>query len=279
MTGAAVRVSDVDAGPLPRVVPVPDGGVAQRSTRAKRRSRRSPSISQDRLPVALIVEDEPASADLWRSVLARRGWIVEHAPTAADALRCLTHAGARIDLAILDDRLPDGRGLHLATLLRALRPETVLALVSAYGDAERWTDARKAGFSLVHKPASEAECTALLDLLGAHRDLTSAAPVDTRAGAPLLVLTDDGVATPDGAVRLRPKEHAALSFLLAHEGEAMTTVAIGARIGRTDKGAARAVHKQISNLRRALGLYRSIVQTVPGLGYRLRPGLLRRERM
>ena len=277
MTGAAALVRGAEAVLPPCVVLAPGGRGAARSALAKRNARRTATIPQNRLPVALVVEDEPAAADLWRRVLARCGWAVELAPTATDALRCVAHAGDRVGLAIVDDKLPDGRGLRLVTLLRALRPAPLLVLVSAYGDAERWTEARKAGFSLIHKPASEAQCRALLDLLGAHPEAANTPPLDTRAGPPVLVLRDDGVETPEGAVHLRPMEHTILSLLLAHEGEPLTTAAIGAHLGRGDAGTARGVHKQVSNLRKALGLYRRIIETVTGGGYRLRPGWLRRK--
>ena len=90
-----------------------------------------------RPPVVLHVEDEPPNRALLRAVLARsaepsvKEAVILEAPDLAGARRIL--GTERVDLVLLDVRLPDGNGLDLArdiATLPAPRPDVVILSAS-----------------------------------------------------------------------------------------------------------------------------------------------------
>ncbi len=78
----------------------------------------------------LIVEDDEVLGRVLRRILTRQGYPVCLAAGVAQALELMqTH---RPQLALLDLCLPDGDGVQLAAQLRALSPDLVLILMTAY---------------------------------------------------------------------------------------------------------------------------------------------------
>lgn len=75
---------------------------------------KDPARSQ---PIILIVDDERANLVALESMLARSGAQIVRAATGAQALE--TAATFTLALVILDDRLPDMRGVDVARTLRA----------------------------------------------------------------------------------------------------------------------------------------------------------------
>ena len=69
-------------------------------------------------PLVLVVEDDPVSAHVARSLLGRMGYRTDHAATGPAALARLLEGG--IDLALMDCHLPDLDGLEVASRYRSL---------------------------------------------------------------------------------------------------------------------------------------------------------------
>src|SRR3546814_9604424 len=62
-------------------------------------------------------------------------------------------AQQRFDLCITDMRLPDGNGIELVRDIQARFPQTPVAVITAYGNAEAAVESLKAGaFDFVSKP-------------------------------------------------------------------------------------------------------------------------------
>ena len=68
----------------------------------------------------LVVDDEPAIRDMVSTLLARHGYSLDCAENAVEAMNCLKKG--RVAPAILDVVLPDGDGVHLATLIKRMDP-------------------------------------------------------------------------------------------------------------------------------------------------------------
>lgn len=109
----------------------------------------------------LVVEDDPATAEVVQKLLERMGHRVS---TAADGLgalaelRRVTEAGDAFDLALLDLDLPSINGLQLARMIRELghRDLPLLALTARSGGSEE-AEAKAAGMQgLLRKPAGGA---------------------------------------------------------------------------------------------------------------------------
>lgn len=101
----------------------------------------------------LIVDDESLIRWSLRQGLADRGHIVTTAATAADAVREITVADRTFDVVILDYRLPDRQDLTLLEDVRRLSPESVVVMMTAFGDDNMRTGAMELGaHAVVDKP-------------------------------------------------------------------------------------------------------------------------------
>jgi CheY-like chemotaxis protein len=128
-------------------------------------------------PVVLVVEDEAPNRALLRAVLSRSGDAllrrasVREAGNLADARKVL--AAERIDLVLLDVRLPDGSGLDLAEELRGIRIEDrprVVILSASVLPVERDAALRSGVDAFLGKPYRPAELIdALRAVLDGHR--------------------------------------------------------------------------------------------------------------
>ncbi|QGM44344.1 response regulator transcription factor [Methylocystis heyeri] len=77
----------------------------------------------------LLVEDEPDMARLVRALVSGAGFVVDHAGGLGEA-----HEAARqynYDLLLLDRRLPDGDGLSLLPIVRAMSPGVRVMMLTA----------------------------------------------------------------------------------------------------------------------------------------------------
>lgn len=80
----------------------------------------------------LLVEDEPAVADLTRRALEFGGYSVLVAHSGTEALAVLAGLREPVDLLLTDVMMPDMRGTMLATRVRVLYPELPVMFVSGY---------------------------------------------------------------------------------------------------------------------------------------------------
>ncbi len=79
----------------------------------------------------LLVEDEPAVAEVARSVLQEEGYLVLEANDGLGALQIWNDHRGQIDLLLTDIKMPHGMsGLDLADNLRALKPELKIIYTS-----------------------------------------------------------------------------------------------------------------------------------------------------
>lgn len=106
----------------------------------------------------LLVEDEPAIADILIYALETECFTVKHVLTGADALDA--NAGESFDLAILDIGLPDMTGLDVCRRLRESSAIPVLFLTARDGEMDRILGLELGGDDYVTKPFSPREIVA-----------------------------------------------------------------------------------------------------------------------
>lgn len=82
-------------------------------------------------PLALVVEDDAVIAALLRDILEGEGWSVVAADTVSAARRLLRQLAHGPDLVVLDQQLPDGRGLSLVLSVRRTRPKARIVVITA----------------------------------------------------------------------------------------------------------------------------------------------------
>ena len=103
----------------------------------------------------LVVDDNAALIDNLREILEDAGYDVSSGGTAAEALAA---AAAGFDVALVDLRLPDGRGQDLGRKLRLLQPEGEVVLLTGFATMETAIEAVRSGaFAYLVKPCSTPE--------------------------------------------------------------------------------------------------------------------------
>ena len=86
-----------------------------------------------KLPTVLIVDDDPIVRNLARLALARSGYTAMDANGAAEAETLCRNLGSeRIDLLIIDHRLPPGVGRHVAEMVLRCFPEAKVLVISGW---------------------------------------------------------------------------------------------------------------------------------------------------
>jgi two-component system nitrogen regulation response regulator NtrX len=96
----------------------------------------------------LIVDDEENIGRSLRLILEREGYAVRTCHSVAEA-----KAFGRMDLYLLDIRLPDGSGLDLLRQLKAQDPQAAVVMISGHGTIAEAVEATRAGaFDFLEKP-------------------------------------------------------------------------------------------------------------------------------
>jgi len=180
------------------------------------------SLTQRGRAKVLVVDDEPAIADVVARYLRRAGYETAIAGTGRDALG--RAEATPPDVVVLDLMLPDIDGLEVMRRLRRDHPRRgAIILLTARGEeSDRIVGLRLGADDYVVKPFSPAELVARVDAVLRRID-----PVPEHE-PPLrfddLVIDPSGrtVAVDGGAIELTQREFDLLLFLARHPGQAFT---------------------------------------------------------
>lgn len=211
----------------------------------------------------LIVEDEPAIADLIEMTLSPHGYPCRKARSAEDAADLLD--GERFSLVLLDVMLPGEDGFALMDYIGA--SQTPVIFVTARTDvADRVRGLRAGAYDYISKPFAPDELLARVDGLMRHTG---------RIGPGLSVwgveidcarrtVSKNGV-----PVRLTPREYDLMMMLVRNRGIALYRDVLFDQVwGGECPENTRTLDIHISRLRTKLGWKQCLV-SVPGVGYRL----------
>ena len=100
----------------------------------------------------LLVDDDEAALRLLTEVLEREAYSVETAQSVAAAKAKLAEQGP-FDAVVTDLRMPEASGLDLVAYARQRDPDSVLLVLTAFGDAAAAAEAIRAGaHDLINKP-------------------------------------------------------------------------------------------------------------------------------
>ncbi len=219
----------------------------------------------------LVVEDEARLAALVRRGLAEEGHGVDLAATGEEAL---DWAGTvRYDAIVLDIVLPGIDGIEVCRRLRRLgNADPILLLTARDGVDDRVVGLDAGADDYLVKPFAFAELAARLRAL-ARRPVGTLSPV-LRAGPFHLDPGDRRVHKGDEEIDLPNKEFRILELLMRNRGRVLTRAMIAEHVWDYDfPGVSNVIDVHVRQLRRKLGdpLPGGIIETVRGMGYRIRP--------
>lgn len=219
----------------------------------------------------LIVEDEIDIAAAVKSVLAADGHAVDHVGDGRQALEWAdTYA---YDLAILDVILPGLDGFGVCSALRGAGFDAPIMMLTALDDVkDRISGLDRGADDYMAKPFSMDELRARVRALGRRR-LEDRAP-RIRVGDLDLDPATLGVTRSGRSIHLTAREFALLELLARHPGQIFTRDRLISTLWDADFAAeSNIVEVYVRSIRRKVddGRRDGLIETVRGLGYRLRP--------
>lgn len=226
----------------------------------------------------LLVDDEPALAAMVERELRLAGYLVIHVTSGPAALTA--HRQHAPDLVILDWMLPGMDGLTVLRSLRQTSATPVLMLTARGEEADRVIGLELGADDYLPKPFSVRELLARVRALLRRAELLQQALHADRSGQELLrragLVLDPAAhqATLDGVpLELSPTEFALLHLLLRNPGRAFSRAYLLDTIwGEQYVGGDRSVDNTVLRLRKKVGNLGEQIETVWGVGYRMRAG-------
>ncbi|MFM9877247.1 MAG: response regulator transcription factor [Rhodoglobus sp.] len=215
--------------------------------------------------LVVIVEDEPAIADIERLYLGQAGFGVHVERDGVAGLAAIRRL--RPVAVVLDVGLPRMDGIELCRALRAEDDWTPLIFVTARDDeVDRVLGLELGGDDYLTKPFSPRELVARLRGL-LRRQEGPGAPTPITVGAVTLDAARRRVSVANPEVSLTTTEFELLAKLMSAPGQVFSREQLLSSVwGQVDYGAGRTVDVHVAQLRSKLGA-QSPVRTVRGVGY------------
>jgi DNA-binding response OmpR family regulator len=217
----------------------------------------------------LIVEDETRLADVLEDYVRREGFKTERARTGLRALE-LWRAAAP-DLILLDLMLPELDGLEVARRVRAESGTPIIMLTARDDEVDKLVGLGLGADDYVVKPYSPREVMARVKAV-LRRTQGAVVPAQTlKVGALEVNLNTFEVSLDGSFVPMTTAEVRILALLAREPSRVRLRSELLEQSGGTDSFAdERTVDAHIKNIRKKLGNHGDMLETVRGVGYKLR---------
>lgn len=217
----------------------------------------------------LIVEDDPNIRKLVRVNLVKRGYTVSEAEDSHQAM-ALFQAEA-VDLVLLDVVLPGLSGVDICAWMRA-RSDVPIIVLSARSEEDLKVAALDAGADdYVTKPFGQEELLARVRAF-LRRSYSEPNIPETKVQIGELRIDLDArrVFIGEEDLHLTRTEYAILAVLAQHMDAIVTHDELIVQVwGPEYRGSNHYLHNYLGRLRKKLGDYGKLLETVPGMGYNL----------
>jgi two-component system phosphate regulon response regulator PhoB len=225
--------------------------------------------------LVLVVDDERDLRTLLEFNLRQAGYQVVQAATGAEALS--RARSLRPQVIVLDLNLPDVSGTDVCRLLKAdddTRGIPILMLTARGGESDRILGLELGADDYVAKPFSVREVVLRVDAV-ARRGVTLSRSTGQRtlkAGPIELDLDAYIVRVADKELPLTLQEFKLLAYLVEGKGRVRTRDELLTNVWNTSPDLeTRTVDTHVKRLRDKLDTAGELIETVRGLGYRIRP--------
>src|SRR5579885_3910827 len=264
--------------PFPRSGGYPAIREGYNRTRGNTKDHRHSSGAAEQMATVLLVEDARDLAEVIVRELEAAGYQTLHVVDGLAALE--VHAREQPELVILDWMLPRLDGLEVLRRLRQSAPTPVLMLTARSEETDRVVGLEVGADDYLTKPFSMRELVARVRALLRRADLIRQTLYADRATAgevlclgTLQLDPQAHVATINGeTLDLSPTEFALLHLLLRSPGRAFSRAYLLDTVWQESYvGGDRSVDNAVLRLRKKLGTMGETIETVWGVGYRLRP--------
>ncbi len=217
----------------------------------------------------LIVEDDPNIRKLVRVNLVKRGYTVSEAEDSHQAFALFQ--SETVDLVLLDIVLPGLSGVDICQWIRA-RSDVPIIILSARSEEDLKVAALDAGADdYVTKPFGQEELLARVRAF-LRRSYTPTQVSDTKIQIDELSIDLEArrVFIGDKDLHLTRTEYAILAKLAQRTDAIVTHNELITEVwGPEYRGSNHYLHNYLGRLRKKLGSYSDLLETVPGMGYSL----------
>jgi len=226
----------------------------------------------------LLIEDTQKLAEGIVEELRAAAFEVTHCPDGKSALKQV--AAQKFDLIILDWMLPDIDGLDVLRQIRQQHATPILMLTARADDTDRVVGLEVGADDYLTKPFNMRELIARIRAMLRRVELITHLVQQDREAQAAQVITQGSIRLDEASVRvevdgvaidLSPTEFALLRLLLRYPGRAFSRSYLmdtvwDSQYEKTD----RAVDYMVMRLRKKLGAAGEQIETVWGMGYRLK---------
>ena len=224
----------------------------------------------------LLAEDEPDLGKAIKRILTQEAYVVDWVQSGGEALAFLERDASVYSLAVLDWALPEITGLELCKWLRSRSYALPVLMLTAKDKIEdRITGLDSGADDYLVKPFSTDELLARLRAL--RRRVPDFKSPQIHMG-PLLLDCDRRVAIlhpgedSEQPITLTQKEFLLLRYLMEHPNQILTRDQVLNQLWEFGgEPSSNVVAAQMRLLRRKLGKYDALIETVYGMGYRFNP--------
>ncbi|HMQ62601.1 MAG TPA: response regulator transcription factor [Flavilitoribacter sp.] len=219
----------------------------------------------------LIVEDEQDLADNVSSYLSREGTVCETAYSFQEAEDRLL--SFEYDIVLLDIMLPDGNGLNILKVLKQIRPETGVLIISAKNALDDKVNGLELGADdYLTKPFHLPELNARLNAIYRRRKFQGQKTIEFQD----IVINPEthDVTVCDKPLVLTLKEYELLLFFVTNKNRVLTKQSIAEHLWGDNVDFLDSfdfVYQHIKNLRKKITAEGGAdnIKTIYGLGYKL----------
>lgn len=221
----------------------------------------------------LVVEDEREIRELVSLLLLRQGHKVQQCGSAVEAIEALKRE--RYDLIVLDWMLPQMSGIEFMKHFRASELKCPVLMVTAKAEPQDICEGLEAGADdYVTKPFENSVLSARVKALLRRSQLQKTEKMDSdtvRVGGIQIDQATYEVKVNSETVHLTPSEFKILAHMMMNRGKVLTREHLIETVqGEGISVTGRTIDTHVFGLRKKLGTEADWVETIRGIGYRVR---------